>query len=365
MSEAPRILLIDDDETMARYLVEKLVASGDLSVTFHTNSRAGIEAFSSNNFDVVLLKFGMPDMEGFKVIKDLKQIDPECIVIALIEKEEPHFLEELVRVGVYDFIGKPVSLDRLFFIIRKGIQLHVWLTGRNKLATSLTEQNQTLQKQNAFLSRRLEESTTNLTRLYEDLRSTYMRTIKVLAKAIDAKDHYTLSHSEFVAKYAVAIAEEIHLSTREIEVITEACELHDLGKIGIADSLLCKPSSLTPQEWEEIRRHPVTAAKILEPLNFLNDVIELIRQHHEHYDGSGYPAGLKGEEILLGARIIHLADAYEAMTTPRAYRKTPFTKEEALYEIKRKSGTQFDPKVVEAFLRIADKIDPVKVANRI
>jgi putative nucleotidyltransferase with HDIG domain len=183
-----------------------------------------------------------------------------------------------------------------------------------------------------------------------------MRTIKALAQAIDARDHYTHSHSENVAKYAAAIASQMGLSAREIESISEACELHDLGKIGIGDDILTKPTSLTPQEWVQVKRHPVIGAQILEPLTFLNEVIDLVRQHHEHYDGSGYPEGRRGEDILLGARIIHLADAYETMRSARSYRPVPFSKEEAIVEIKRNSGGQFDPGAVEAFLRIVDRL---------
>jgi putative nucleotidyltransferase with HDIG domain len=214
-----------------------------------------------------------------------------------------------------------------------------------------------LQKQNALLASRIEDSARNLTHLYEDLRATYLRTIKVLAQVIDARDHYTHSHSQLVSKYAVSIAEEMQLPAREIEMIREACELHDLGKVGIQDSILIKPSELTPEEWQEMRRHPSTAAQILEPLTFLKEVIELIRQHHEHYDGSGYPKGLKREEICLGSRIINLADSYEAMRSPRSYRKVPLTKEEAVSEIKNNSGIQFDPQVVSAFLNIVENLE--------
>jgi putative nucleotidyltransferase with HDIG domain len=265
-------------------------------------------------------------------------------------------IREVSRLGVYDFVVKPVNLEKLFFLVKKGAELHSLLVGSRKLSASLHEQNASLQKQNVLLAKRIEESTKNLTRLYEDLRTTYMRTIKALAQAIDARDHYTHSHSENVAKIAVAIAEEMKISIKEIEIIREACELHDLGKIGVGDSILTKPDSLTPEEWAQIKRHPITGAQILEPLTFLNDVIELVRQHHEHYDGSGYPEGRKGEDIVLGARIINLADAYEAMRSARSYRKEPFTKEEAILEIKNNSGKQFDPKVVEAFLKVVDRL---------
>ena len=225
-----------------------------------------------------------------------------------------------------------------------------------KLFQDLKKRNETLEKQNSILAKRIEDSTRNLTQLYEDLHSTYIRTIKSLAQAIEAKDRYTHSHSEKVTEYAIAIGNELGLSAAELEVIKEACELHDLGKIGIEDSILNKPGSLTAQEWEQIKKHPIIGAQILEPLTFLSDVVDLIRQHHEHYNGSGYPDGRAGEDILLGARIIHLADAYEAMRSIRAYRKEPFTKEETILEIKRNSGKQFDPKVVEAFLRIVDRL---------
>jgi putative nucleotidyltransferase with HDIG domain len=184
-----------------------------------------------------------------------------------------------------------------------------------------------------------------------------MRTIKALAQTIDARDHYTHSHSENVARYAVAIAEEMNFSTNDIETIREACELHDIGKIGIGDTILSKPAELSPDERDLIKLHPETAVKILEPLNFLGAVIDLVRQHHEHYDGSGYPGGRKGEDIAIGARVIHLADAYDAMISARSYRKIPLTKEEAIYEIKKNNGTQFDPKVVDAFLKIVDKLE--------
>jgi len=228
---------------------------------------------------------------------------------------------------------------------------------QNRSAISqLKKRNTSLEKKNILLARRIEISTRNLSRLYDDLRSTYMRTIRVLAQTIDARDHYTHSHSENVAKYAVLIAAELGLPKKDIETIRQACELHDLGKIGVEDSILSKEAKLTPKEWEQIKRHPTTAAQILEPLTFLQEATKLISQHHEHFDGTGYPNGLRGEDTLLGARVIHLADAYESMRSARSYRKVPLTKEEAISEIKRNKGTQFDPKVVEAFLSIVDRL---------
>ncbi len=187
-------------------------------------------------------------------------------------------------------------------------------------------------------------------RLYTSLEETYMGAVMALTSAIDAKDHYTCSHSEHVTEYAVAIAKEMGLSEEEAEEIRHACQLHDVGKIGVHDYILTKPGKLTIEEWEEMKQHSLKGAEILKPLIFLDGVIKLVAEHHERYDGKGYPFGIKAEEITLGARIMAVADSFDAMVTDRPYRKA-FSKEEALAEVKKNSGSQFDPKVVEAFLR--------------
>lgn len=195
-------------------------------------------------------------------------------------------------------------------------------------------------------------------RLYTSLEDTYIRTVIALTSAIDAKDHYTRKHSENVTRYAVAIAREMGLADGQIENIRQASQLHDLGKIGVEDYILTKQGKLTDEEWEKIKQHSVMGAEILRPLIFLADVISLVEQHHERYDGKGYPFGLKEENISLGARIMAVADTFDAMTTDRPYRKA-FSKDEAVQEIKKCSGTQFDPKVVEAFLKVAENL-PLK-----
>jgi HD-GYP domain-containing protein (c-di-GMP phosphodiesterase class II) len=146
------------------------------------------------------------------------------------------------------------------------------------------------------------------------------------------------------------------LSAKEVDEIKQACELHDLGKIGIHDYILTKSEKLTPQEWEEVRLHSLKAAEILEPLRFLKESVKLIQQHHERYDGKGYPYRLKGKSIHLGASIMAVADAFDAMISERPYREKPLTKQEAVKEIRRNSGTQFDPQVVNAFSKIVDKL---------
>ncbi|MDD4939738.1 MAG: HD domain-containing protein [Candidatus Omnitrophica bacterium] len=356
MTDNCNVLLISNDEAISAYLKEKFALHSRFSIQSEHSSNSGIDTFIRGGFDIVLIKIGMPDMESSSLVLSLRAIDPNCVIIALLEDTDPYLLREIFKLGIYDFVSQPINLEKLFFLINKGIDLRSMMVTHHKLLEGLKEQNASLHKQNSLLARRIEESTKNLTRLYEDLRQTYMRTIKVLAQAIDARDHYTHSHSENVAKYAVAIAEEMRLAAHEIELIRDACELHDLGKIGVEDCILGKSSSLTSHEWEQIKRHPQMGAQILQPLTFLDGVIDLVKQHHEHYDGSGYPEGRRADDILIGARIIHVADAYEAMRSARSYRLTPLTKEDAILEIKNNRGTQFDPNVVDAFLKIVNKL---------
>ena len=191
--------------------------------------------------------------------------------------------------------------------------------------------------------------------LYKELQRLYMNTVEALAEAIDARDHYTKSHSEHVTEYAVAIAREMGLPQKKIEIVERASKLHDIGKIGIHDYILTKPGKLTREEWEEVKTHSLKGARILEPLAFLDGVIGTVKQHHERYDGTGYPDKIKGDKIRLEARIMAVADSFDAMTTKRPY-AVARTKKEAIEELKKESGKQFDPKVVEAFLKVLEKL---------
>jgi putative nucleotidyltransferase with HDIG domain len=351
-----KILLICDDDSYSAYAKEQLLGLGAYSIFVEHTTQGGLANLKQNSYEMVFVKYGMPSVDTISLIGELKKIDFDSVIIILYEAGQEENIKEFSELGVYDFLSRPLDTEKLKIIVEKGIKLHILLVANRKYSQGLKESNQALEKQNMLLAKRIEEATTNLSRLYENLRSTYMRTIKVLAQAIDARDHYTHSHSENVSHYAVVIANYLRFSAKEIEILRQACELHDLGKIGIEDSILLKPSSLTEDEWEQIRKHPTIGAQILEPLTFLTGVVDLVRQHHEHFDGSGYPEGRRGEDILLGARIIHVADAYESMRSARSYRKVPLTKEEAILEIKRNSGTQFDPKVVEAFLKVVDNL---------
>jgi len=188
------------------------------------------------------------------------------------------------------------------------------------------------------------------TRLYEDVQRAYHEAILALINAIEAKDPYTIGHTQRTSRYALGIALELGLSENQCQLLKTAAELHDIGKIGIRESIMTKPSALSGSEYHTIQEHVLVGEKILKPITYLQFVLPVIRGHHENYDGSGYPDGLKGEDILLESRILAVADSFDAMTTQRPY-NAPMSFSDALEECKKKAGTQFDPKVVEALER--------------
>lgn len=195
----------------------------------------------------------------------------------------------------------------------------------------------------------------NNARLYQKIQDSYFEITKALAQAIEAKDPYTHGHSERVMEYAVQIAQKLDLPEEEKELLKYAAMLHDIGKIGVRGIVLNNPNSLTNEEYDEIKKHPAVGEGIIQPIELLQPIRPFIKHHHEWYNGKGYPDGLSGENIPLGARILAVADAYDAMKSDRPYRKA-LTEETAIQELKRGSSTQFDPKIVEIFLEILKTI---------
>ncbi len=191
-------------------------------------------------------------------------------------------------------------------------------------------------------------------RLYESIKKDQLNIIRALSSTVDAKDHYTLGHSQKVSEYCVKIAEEMKFSEREIEIIKYAALLHDIGKIAIPDEIIKKPSRLSSEEFEIVRQHPVIGARIIKEIEALAPMVPLIQHHHERYDGNGYPGKLKGEEIPIGARIIHVVDSFETMVSARAYRDM-IPAELAISELRKNAGTQFDPQVVDTFIGVIRK----------
>jgi response regulator RpfG family c-di-GMP phosphodiesterase len=242
--ENNKILFIAEDNEISRFLIEQLMVEAGYFVAFKNNPKDGLLTFKDGGFDLVITNPKMQDSSSIELIKEVRRSDPDTVIVALLDDHKQELMEYLLDLGVYDFITKPINLEKLLFLVRKGIDMHTIMATNRRLTQGLRENNFALEKQNILLAKRVEDSTKNLTRLYEDLRATYMRTIKVLAQAIDARDHYTHSHSETVAKYAMVLATEMGLSAKEVETIRQACELHDLGKIGIGDSILSKMGRL-------------------------------------------------------------------------------------------------------------------------
>lgn len=192
---------------------------------------------------------------------------------------------------------------------------------------------------------------TKIEKLNKKSNETLIEAIFAFAKTIELKDHYTGEHGENTVQYTTEIARGLDLPPEEIELVRQASMLHDLGKIGVSEKILIKKSKLTKKEFEEIKKHPQIGADIIRPIQFLHGLIPLIFYHHERWDGKGYPSGIKGDEIPVGARIIAIADVYQALTSDRPYRKA-YSKQEAIKIIKDGSGTQFDPRIVDIFLKI-------------
>jgi putative nucleotidyltransferase with HDIG domain len=348
-------IIVIDPESANNNLMSSVLTNRGYHVSLVSGGRQGLSLFDANKFDIVYLDMGITDIDPLEIMSEFKKRDVDIMIIVLFSMNSAQTIQHALSRGAYDYLIKPVKVDDVYFKTQRAMVQRTILINNKRALKGMEERNIALQRQNIMLAKRIEESTRNLTHLYEDLRDTYMRTIKALAQAIDARDHYTHSHSENVARYSEIIAREMKLDTQKIEEIRDACQLHDLGKIGVHDYILVKPGKLTAEEFEEVKLHSLKGAQILEPLKFMEGVIVIVRQHHERFDGLGYPFGLRGPQIDVGARIMSLADSYDSMTSARPYRTIPLTKSEAIDEIKKANRTQFDPQVVEVFLKVADK----------
>lgn len=238
-----------------------------------------------------------------------------------------HAIELVTVIGVTMFGGL-----MLLFFLQIGLMLN---TSRTllKQKESLQQQNEMLEKANIMIDK------------------SYKNTIKAISGAVDARDPYTAGHSSRVTKISIAIGRELSLSNEELIVLEYATLFHDIGKIGISDTILNKPEKLTQDEYDLMKKHPIIGIRILKGIEFLEESLPIIRHHHERVDGKGYPDGLQNSDIPLGARILAIADSYDAMTTDRPYRKG-VSKKDAINEIIKNKGSQFDSELVDAFLKI-------------
>jgi putative nucleotidyltransferase with HDIG domain len=265
-------------------------------------------------------------------------------------------VDAINRGEIFRLITKPWNDEELKTILRQAYDHYDLKQEIRRLNQVTRSQNFSLQDMNKSLEAKVRERTRQLDEKNHELKTAYIQTIRALAEAIDAKDSYTRGHSERVAVYASRIARKMKLDTPLIERVYFAGLLHDVGKIGIPDAIITKPDRLSDEEYEEIKKHPEIGAKILEPVEFLRQIVPCVRHHHEWFDGSdrGYPERLISHSIPLPSRIILVADTAEAMTSDRPYRKgLPLNR--VTSELRKFSGSQFDPVVVDAFLELLEK----------
>ncbi|OGW44746.1 MAG: hypothetical protein A2Y66_08005, partial [Nitrospirae bacterium RBG_13_41_22] len=267
---------------------------------------------------------------------NVKAVRPNIMFIIMTAYPEIDMAVEAVRLGANDFIIKPVDLELVVFSVKKAL-------GQKKMEEEIEAHHKNLEKL-------VEERTSKLQQALLVIKKGHLDSVKVLAGAIDAKDPYTRGHSDRVRKMSMRIAMKMGFSEEKLENLVFGALLHDIGKIGIKDAVLQKPGPLTPEEYQSIQEHPLIGVKIVDGIDFLKDKIPMIRNHHEHFDGSGYPDGLIGEVIPLGARIIAVADSFDAMTSLRPHRRA-LPLEEVFAEMEKGKGKQFEPQILEIFLK--------------
>jgi putative nucleotidyltransferase with HDIG domain len=350
------VLFVDDEVNILK-AVKRLLRNEPWEVQCASRPQEALELLDTQAVQVVVSDQRMPEMSGVDLLAAVRERHPDVVRMMLTGYTEMNVAVEAINRGeIFRLITKPWNDEELKATLRQAFD-HFDLKEEIKRLNQVTrEQNFKLQDMNRNLEYKVRDRTKQLAEKHSELRTAYIQTIRALAEAVDAKDAYTRGHSERVGVYASKIAREVGLPRELIERVYIAGLLHDVGKIGIRDYVITKPDRLTPEEYEEIKRHPEIGAKILEPVSFLSDVVECVRHHHEWYDGSdkGYPDRLRGDGIPLPSRIILVADTVEAMTSDRPYRRG-MALEEVVRELHKYSGSQFDPACAEACLRLLER----------
>jgi putative two-component system response regulator len=330
-----QILIVDDEKTIYSVIARRLAKEGYPCVMANN----GIEALSyfyKNNISLIISDIRMPEMSGLELLKNVKAVRPNMMFIIMTAYPEIGMAVEAIRLGATDFILKPVDLELVVFSVQKALE-------QKRMEDELEAYHKNLKKL-------VEERTSELQQSLLVLKKSHLDSVKVLAGAIDAKDPYTRGHSDRVRKMSMRIAAKLGFSQEKLENLVFGALLHDIGKIGIRDEVLQKKGQLTPEEYQYVQQHPLIGVKIVDGIDFLKDKIPMIRNHHEHYDGSGYPDGLIGEVVPLEARIIAVSDAFDAMTSLRPHRRA-LPVDEVIDELERGKGKQFDPNILDIFLK--------------
>ena len=326
--EKYRIIAVDDEEGIIESLSVFLKRT-DYEFVGITDPVEAIETVKREHFDLMLLDFMMTPLHGDEVVEEIRKFNKELYILLLTgHKDLAPPLETIKRLDIQGYCEKSDKFDQLLLLIESGIKSIKQMYEIKRINEELAESNQKLEQ-------------------------AYLEMIQTLRYTVEAKDPYTRGHSDRVSEFSVLIGEKLGLSEEQIKILRIGGLFHDIGKIGIPDSILLKTDKLSDDEYSEIKNHPSIGAHILGAASIFKDIIPIVKHHHERFDGRGYPSGLKGDEIPFLARIAAVADTFDAMTSKRSYRNAldlQFVKE----EIQRCKGTQFDPQIADVFLDILD-----------
>jgi len=331
-----KILIVDDEEKVRSVLLEHLEGEGAVCDT-SPNAFDALNKIRKHRYSLVISDVMMPGMSGMELLRLVKKQDPETAFIMITGLMDIHTAVDSLRIGASDFITKPFEL----LSVRRAVSRA--LENRRLLIRSRFHQEE--------LERIVEERTFELNSALQDVEEGYRTTLETLVMALDAREHETSAHSQRVREYTLTLAKLLGLKDEALVQLGRGALLHDVGKIGVRDSILLKPGKLNDEEWVEMKKHPQIGYDILQNIEFLAPAAEIVLCHQERWEGNGYPNKLSGEEIPLGARIFAVVDTLDAMTSDRPYRKA-LTFETALKEIRSCAGTQFDPYVIDAFQSI-------------
>ena len=330
------ILVVEDDFVNMTLFEELLKQEGYTNFHTFTDPTEALAYAKEHSIDALIVDYNMPKMNGIELFSKLKEMYPDLVSIMITANNDEKMMEEALKSGVTEFLNKPIS----------PIAFKLRLKNILSIASSLL-----LSKSfNTILHKKVEEAT-------QALRESEYEALEVLSDAAEYKDPETASHIARVSHYSRLIAEKYGLDEKEQNIIYYAAPLHDIGKIGIPDSILLKPGRLTPEEFEKMKEHSKIGAEILSAKKneFLQAGHVIALHHHEKYDGSGYPDGLKGEEISLYGRIVAIADVFDALTSERPYKKA-WSFEDAVALLEREKNKHFDAKLVDLFLGSLDEV---------
>lgn len=332
-AEPVTALVVDDEEALRSALGQFLRYRG-FAVRAAENGEGALEQLRQGGVALMLLDVRMPGLSGVDVVPEALDLDPDVAIIMLTAVSDATTAALCMQRGAFDYLTKPIELTDLGAAIDRALRRRDTQIQNRGITAWLKEE----------VSRQTEELRVKQLRLEQVTTAT----LEALINALEAKSEYLSGHSARVAAYAANIAHEMGLADEQVELVRVAGRLHDLGKIGVREAVLEKRGPLTPEEYGHVKQHVVTGAQILAPLRHLGPVVEYVRSHHEHWDGSGYPDGQTGEQIPLGGRIICAAEIYDALTSARPYQEK-LGPEAAVDRMRMLAGSVIDPGVMEAF----------------